>query len=452
MRIMAFSKTGNAHDGRTDKHMETNADYHVNRSTAGRTSARLTDKAACERFFEFTPEQQMLLEENISKSKNALSPYAAREEDAVRMHRASSIKSGGGLLRSPYSVDIDKIIHNPFFNRCADKTQVFSLYKNDDITHRSLHIQLVARTASIIARALGLDTELTEAIALGHDMGHTPFGHRGEAVLNKISLRHTGRYFHHNVHSVRTLKNVLWCNLTLQTYDGMLCHCGEKDFEEYKPGTLSTFDELEGEMEKCYTLENYVGSLKPSTLEGCVVRISDILAYIGKDRQDAEKAGLPTRTYRSSLLGSTNSSILDRTVRNIVKNSLGQDCLKMDPEVSDELARMRKENNELIYADDSVNHAEKVLEEIMDTLFVKLVDDYESGRENSPIFRHHLAMYDIGAHYERETPKPTASTIVIDYLASMTDDYLVDLYRFLFPEGKLCDQIVYHSYFDRLKR
>ena len=405
------------------------------------------------RYFEFTPEQQALLVHNVEKSREALSPYAAHEEDAVRVHAPSSVKADGALLRSPYSVDIDKILHNPFFNRCADKTQVFSLYKNDDITHRSLHMQLVARTAHIIAAALGLNTELTEAIALGHDMGHTPFGHRGESVLNKISLSHTGRYFHHNVHSVRTLKDVLWCNLTLQTYDGMLCHCGEKDFEIYEPGELSTFAELDAEMEKCYTLEGYVGTLKPSTLEGCVVRISDILAYIGKDRQDAEKAGLPmTRPYESSLLGSSNSTILDRTIKNIVKNSLGERCLKMDPEVSGELARMRRENNKLIYSDDSVNRAEKVLEEIIEELFVRLVDDYDQGREESPLFQHHFAMYDIGAHYAAADPAPSAATVVIDYLASMTDDYLIDLYAFLFPKGRLRYRIRYHSYFDGLKR
>ncbi len=402
-------------------------------------------------YFEFTAQEQATLNANNDRALRALSPYATRDENAVRKHVHQTIDANNALLRSPYSVDIDKILYNPFFNRCTDKTQVFSLYKNDDLTHRSLHMQLVARISRIISGALGLNAELTEAIALGHDMGHTPFGHRGEAILNRISLNHTGRYFHHNVHSVRTLKDILWCNLTVQTYDGMLCHCGEKDFEIYEPGELDTFEELESEMEKCYTLAGYVDSLKPSTLEGCVVRVSDILAYLGKDRQDAEKAGLPTRTYESKLLGSTNATILDRTIKNLVKNSLGQPCLKMDSEVVAELSRLRKENHELIYNDHNVNGAEQVLSDIMELLFCRLLDDYREGKENSPLFAHHLNTYDIARHYANEKQPSLPETIVIDYLASATDDYLIDLFKFLFPQHPLIDRLVYHSYFEDLR-
>jgi dGTPase len=402
------------------------------------------------RYFTFTDEEQALLDAHNTRTTAVLSPFATRDEAALRKHEHTGADASNLLLRGPYSVDIDKILHNPFFNRCADKTQVFSLYRNDDLTHRSLHLQLVARTARIISSALDLNTELTEAIALGHDMGHTPFGHRGEAILDHISRAHTARSFHHNVHSVRTLKSVLWCNLTLQTYDGILCHCGEKDFETYEPGTLASFETLEAELEKCYTLEGYVDSLKPSTLEGCVVRISDILAYIGKDRQDAEKAGLATKRYESKLLGSTNASILDRTIKNLVKNSLGQPCLRMDAEVAGELARLRAENYALIYDDHNVNGAGRILEELMEQVFTRLVDDYRAGREESPLFVHHLGSYDIARHYLTEDPAPTPETIVIDYLASMTDGYLIDLYGFLFPHSTLTDQLIYHSYFEGL--
>lgn len=244
----------------------------------------------------FNGAQSRYLRQTVRQTAGALSPYACTDRNAQRRYTSYyppySADPDFYLVRGPYAVDIDKILHSAFYNRCTDKTQVFSFYHNDDITRRSLHLQLVSRIARTIGRALRLNLDLIEAIALGHDMGHTPFGHAGEQTLNVISVAETGRFFNHNVHSVRVLKDVLRTNLTLQTYDGIICHNGERNFEDvYRPGKCTNFEEFETVYEECYTQEGRGDSLRPGTLEGCVVRFCDILAYVGKDRQDAARAG-----------------------------------------------------------------------------------------------------------------------------------------------------------------
>ena len=135
------------------------------------------------------------------------------------------------MQRPAYVRDIEKIMNVPYYNRYSYKTQVFSLVRNDDISRRALHVQYVSRIARNIGRLLGLNIDLIEAIALGHDIGHTPFGHAGERALSKLYHEHTGRYFNHNVHSVRVLDNICCQNLSLQTLDGIICHNGEMEMK-----------------------------------------------------------------------------------------------------------------------------------------------------------------------------------------------------------------------------
>lgn len=126
-------------------------------------------------------------------------------------------------------------MHLPYYNRYADKTQVFSFKYNDDITRRAQHVQLVSRIARNIGSVLGLNLDLIEAIALGHDIGHAPFGHAGERFLSELYHNETNRYFNHNVHSARVLDTIFARNFTMQTLDGVLCHNGEFEQQEYKP-------------------------------------------------------------------------------------------------------------------------------------------------------------------------------------------------------------------------
>ena len=210
--------------------------------------------------------------------------------DSQNITRRNSLKKDNATIWPPPFVhDIDKILHCPYYNRYTDKTQVFSLVKNDDISHRSLHVQLVSRIARTIGTALNLNVDLIEAISLGHDIGHPPFGHTGESYLDELYYKNTGRRFNHAIHSVRVLDGIFPLNISLQTLDGIVCHNGEIELEEYHPDRLTNFEEFDERVERCYTDPAYARKLMPSTLEGCVVRLSDIIAYLGKDRQDAAR-------------------------------------------------------------------------------------------------------------------------------------------------------------------
>ena len=157
---------------------------------------------------------EKLSEQTENKIKNDIAnntrPAFAFDEAKVirRMDRDTA-----SIWRTAFIRDIDKILHCPYYNRYADKTQVFSFYKNDDITRRALHVQLVSRIARTIGKTLNLNLDLIEAIALGHDIGHTPFGHAGEKYLDELLYTHTGRHFSHNIQSVRVLDQIFPLNI-----------------------------------------------------------------------------------------------------------------------------------------------------------------------------------------------------------------------------------------------
>ena len=224
-----------------------------------------------------------LQERILSDRENNVDYNLAFDESEIL--RRDNSRDRASLWRSATVRDIDKIIHSPFYNRYQDKTQVFSFYKNDDISHRAIHVQLVSLIARNIGSMLGLNLNLIEAIALGHDIGHTPFGHAGERFLNEIYNEKTGRYFSHNIHSARVLDKIYPLNLSLQTLNGIISHNGEFECSEYIPKPMESFSSFDDEIEKCNLDIKYNKSLMPSTLEGCVVRVCDMIAYLGKDRQ-----------------------------------------------------------------------------------------------------------------------------------------------------------------------
>lgn len=402
-------------------------------------------------YYIYNQEQKRYLEEQLNLFEGNLATSATPSKFAVRKHARAEPHD---FLRSSFSVDVDKILHNPLYNRYTDKTQVFSFFRNDDLCRRALHVQLVSRIANVIGRALRLNTDLIEAIALGHDIGHTPFGHKGEDFLNDLYLEHCGKYFNHNVHSVRVLMTITNSNLTLQTYDGILCHCGEKVSDEYYPDKISSFAEFESIFNRCYTepRDKSIEKLHPSTLEGCVVRISDMIAYVGKDRQDAYKAGL-TKSDRFSddnVIGKKNSDIIKNVVSNIIKNSIGKDYLKMDPEVFQGLDKARKENFEIIYGSKSVTQPYfEYIKPMMGLMYERLLEDLGSNNFSSPIYQHHLNHPILGNCYRDRDRRIVAdhNDIVVDYIASMTDDYFIDLFANLFPDNPLNNELVYREYF-----
>ena len=356
------------------------------------------------------------------------------------------------IWRPAFAKDIDRIMYSPYYNRYTDKTQVFSLIKNDDITRRSLHVQLVSRIARTIGRALHLNLDLIEAIALGHDIGHTPFAHCGEVYLNELYNKHTGRYFNHNIHSVRVLDKIFPLNLSLQTLSGIAGHNGEIELSEYWPQPLDSFEHFENELEKAYTIKGYGNKIQPSTLEGNVVRISDIIAYLGKDRQDAAIMQMVEKSdYPSSDIGTVNSEIINNLVVNIIENSYGKPYIMLDDSHFKAVQSYKRDNYSMIYAMEPGRAIlKRVVEPMMQEIYEQLLQDLQQGNTNSPIYLHHID-YVNQTRYPRQVPygqNEEPNQIIVDYIASMTDDYLIDLHRYLFPDSHY--YVEYTGYFNDL--
>ena len=255
------------------------------------------------------------------RQDDTLSPIATMDTHGMRRISEEQVDFG---YRQNFSVDTDRILHASAYARYIDKTQVFYLIQNDHITHRVLHVQLVSKIARTIGRFLGLNEDLIEAIALGHDIGHAPFGHDGERILSDLCRKHGIGYFQHNVQSVQFLDRVErkgkgW-NLCLQTLDGILCHDGEIHNRKLKPMRQKTFESLEKEIEiKTADPET---KLVPMTLEGCVVRMADTISYIGRDLEDAirldiiKRSDIPKESVE--YLGRTNGTIVFKLVSDML--------------------------------------------------------------------------------------------------------------------------------------
>ncbi len=388
-----------------------------------------------------------LTEQVLTDRKNGTLPMVGFDEtDTIRRNNQ---RDKANVIRTAFVRDIDKIMHCPYYNRYADKTQVFSFYKNDDITRRGLHVQLVSRIARTIGKALNLNLDLIEAIALGHDIGHTPFGHAGERFLDELLFEHTGRHFSHNIHSVRVLDSIYPYNISLQTLNGIAAHDGEMELSEYYPKALDDFETFDAQIEACYIDKSNVKKLVPATLEGCVMRISDIIAYLGKDRQDAEKAQLlKNKDFEPGAIGTYNAEIINNLIVNIIENSYGKPYIRMDEAHFEALKKAKADNYMLIYKNDSVNDVlQNTVKPMMSDVYAKLLDDLIKGNLASPIFSHHID-YVNSAHYARSIPYESTepNQIVTDYIASMTDDYFIDLYEYLFPDSD--KKITYKGYFD----
>ena len=367
-----------------------------------------------------------------------------KNADAIRRNGQNS---QAAVWCNPFVQDIDKIIHSPYFSRYADKTQVYSLFKNDDVTRRSLHVQFVSRIARTIGSALHLNLDLIEAIALGHDLGHPAFAHTGENLLDQLYFAHTGRHFLHNIHSVRVLDKIHPYNLSLQTLHGVASHNGELELEEYRPVPIKDFAEFDDVMEKCCLDKEYADKIMPSTLEGAVVRISDIIAYLGKDRQDAilTKA-VSEKDFSAAELGSINAEIVNNLIVNIIENSYGKPYIKLDSRHFNALKKAKQENYEKIYnrANELTGLNASVCP-MMQEVYGQLLDDVQSKMRVSPIYTHHILQVN-AARGDAEYEKTEPNQLVVDYIASMTDDYFIELHQHIFKNSP--HKLTYRGYFD----
>ena len=352
------------------------------------------------------------------------SSYACKNSDAIRFSEEKED------IRPPFLHDSDKIIYSLAYTRYINKTQVYSLVDNDNISKRMTHVQMVSKIARTIGRALGLNEDLIEAASLGHDLGHTPFGHVGESILNKISLEVGEGYFNHNIESVRNLmfieNNGNGLNITLQVLDAIMCHNGELELEVYKP-IRKTKEEFLKEYYDSYKYKDKVKELIPMTLEGCVVRISDLIAYLGRDIDDAVRLGKLKRSdipnSITNILGNTNSSLINTFVLDIINNST-EEYIKMSSELFNVLKELKKFNYEFIYSKandiDTINKWENMFR----IVFNYYLNDLKINNINSNIY---IYFYKYKNDYYKSNT--SLNRVVIDYIAGMTDEFFIKEYE-----------------------
>jgi dGTPase len=368
--------------------------------------------------------------ELCAEELNRLSPAAAKSTEAIRRRPETLIG-----YRQSYAQDADRILHSRAYARYIDKTQVFCLIRNDHITHRVLHVQLVSRIARTIGRFLHLNEDLIEAVSLGHDIGHPPFGHAGEHVLSELCREHGLPGFQHNIQSVRALEKLErkgrgW-NLSLQTLDGILCHDGEVHGTSLSPAPKRGFADFDHELaDKSADPKT---ELRPMSLEGCVVRMADTVAYIGRDIEDAiilgliRRSDLPASCVR--LLGETNGSIVYTLVTDLIRNSrvplpggnrndeIGY--ISFSEEVSSALQDLKTFNYEKIYLTEQTQKHMPMVAHCYRELFAYYLNHLarDTGRD--------LDVDLFNGCQQDESSAQAAPARVRDFIAGMTDDYFL---------------------------
>lgn len=327
----------------------------------------------------------MTIRESLEQwEKDYLSPYAAHSVNSKGRQKPEEQCD----IRPVFQRDRDRIIHCKAFRRLKDKTQVFLTPEGDHYRTRLTHTLEVSQNARTIAKALKLNEELVEAIALGHDLGHTPFGHAGERALNRVCPYG----FVHNEQSVRTVdlleKDGMGLNLTYEVRDGILNH-----------QTIGT----------------------PHTLEGKIVRLSDKIAYIHHDMDDAVRAGIlreeDVPQEIRDVLGSTPGERLNHFIHDIVTNSLGKNDIVMSEPVAQAMQKIRKFMFQEVYTNPVAKSEEGKAEALMETLYehyLKNVDDLPTE---------FLKLLSEGEPRER---------VVCDYVGAMSDRFAISLYEELY--------------------
>ncbi len=376
---------------------------------------------------------------NVQRERKTLSKYACQNRKGKRKDAKREKIDDRKNIRPVFFHDTDKIIHSLAYTRYIDKTQVFSLFENDHITHRVLHVQFVSKIARVIGRCLKLNEDLIEAIALGHDIGHTPFGHDGETFLNEICESKRIGHFYHNAQGVKLLQEIEnkgnGLNLSLQVLDGILAHNGEILKAKYMPVGQKSWDDFEEEYRKCFQKKDYYKKIIPMTLEACVVRISDIISYIGRDFEDAitvkliKRNSLPMSIAKA--VGNSNDKIINTLVMDLIKNSYGKNYIMIGKDTYKALMAFIKFNKENIYKNQEIKTEEDKIKNIFEKLFKLYLEDIMNNKEESTIFKYFLnKMCD---KYKKENP---IERQVIDYLSGMTDDFLINQFKInFFPKN-----------------
>jgi len=370
-----------------------------------------------------TPHLLALKDQLEALEAGRLSPLASLSREGVRRRSEEGQETDH---RQSFAVDGDRILHSRAYTRYIDKTQVFYMVKNDHITHRVLHVQLVAKIARTIGRYLRLNEDLIEAIALGHDIGHPPFGHDGEKVLDGLCREHGLPSFQHNLQSVRFLERIErqgrgW-NLTLQTLDGIMCHDGEIHNRRLAPQGGKTFLDFDSQGEAKSLDRNR--ELIPMTMEGCVVRFADTIAYIGRDIEDAIELALinrddiPARCQK--IFGRTNGTIVYRLVTDLIANGIEDGAIAFSEEVSEGLKELKDFNYERIYLNPAIKKGLEKITVCYRVLFGSCLDQFAKQEREKEMYANLL-----NEQGEEYVARQQTVAMVRDFISGMTDEYFL---------------------------
>ncbi|MCK5564450.1 MAG: HD domain-containing protein [Planctomycetes bacterium] len=351
-------------------------------------------------------------------------------------------------FRTEFQRDIHRIIYSQSFRRLRHKTQVFYFPQNDHVSTRMDHVLFVASAARTVARCLGLNEDLAEAIGLAHDIGHAPFGHQGEKFLKEEiihkneTLTKTMQGFSHEIYGLRVVDKIAkrdreepGLNLTWEVRDGIISHCGE-DFTTCKliPGSKD---------KNLCEIKNREDAGYPATLEGCIVRLIDKVAYCGKDIEDAiaaeviKESDVPVKINEK--LGKTNGKIIGSFLESIIKESHNKDYIAMSREYGDLLHSLIDFNDSNIYHSDESERYGKQARQSVRLLFADLKEvylktdkfqDFEKDNK-TPCVHKIFAEYveDMRGIYEKSDPD---ELVVLDFIAGMTDSFVVRSFQELF--------------------
>jgi len=365
-----------------------------------------------------------------------------KEMTFTNKNAATETKSKGRLkhmapdpYRTEYQRDIHRIIYSQPFRRLRHKTQVFFLPNNDHICTRLEHSLHVASASRTVARRLGLNEDLAEAIGLGHDLGHAPFGHHGEGVLKRISEANKLKItFQHEIYGLRVIDNLAeldrepdpGLNLTYEVRDGIISHCGEDFSKEIKPTSNNKVLE---------NISTKAEALTPCTFEGCIVRVVDKIVYAGRDIEDALIAGLIKENEIpcniTDVLGTNNGEIIGTLLSDLI------DCCISNPDkvgLSEEkhlaLVELIEFNYKKIYMHPDVEKFKKQATRAIEELFNRLVDDLDKTQRltTNEGKLPEASVYGILKTFIKKvgyTENDPNELIVLDFIAGMTDNYVV---------------------------
>ena len=333
----------------------------------------------------------------------------------------------GEDVRSPYYRDTTAILHSSPFRRLKHKTQVFFAPSNDHICTRMEHVLHVASIATTICRAMGLNDELAWAIGVGHDLGHTPFGHIGEHILSDLMVANGFPPFEHEVNGLRVVDFLSHLNLTYAVRDGIISHCGEHFIRTIAPDFR--VKDLSAIVTK--------NGIRPSTWEGCVVRFSDQIAYLGRDYEDAVRLGIIRKdevpAVCTKVLGATNGEIINTLVEDIIENSEKEGCIAFSEEVYEAMRLMKEFNYKHIYLSPMLQGYEKYFRRLVGLIYGYLTDLLNKNGFDKDAYLQEGNMLSAG-FFNYVVEKKDAymqhdgnlDRIVFDYISGMSDNFCLD--------------------------